>query len=263
VNRIQKVLEGANIKLASVASNVMGVSGRAMLEAMVEGIEEPEQLANLARGRLREKLPALGEALAGRLWQHQRFMLSVQLRHIDELDAAIATVSKEIEARLHPFEGEAQRLMTIPGVGLKTAQTILAEVGPNVSRFPTGAHLASWAAVCPGNHESAGKQRTGRTRKGSPWLKAALVESAQASSRTKSYLGAQYHRLAARRGRRRAVLAVGHSMILIAYHLLKDGGVYQDLGADYFDQRDHQRVQKRLVRRLQAIGYTVNLAPAT
>lgn len=191
VNRVQKVLEGANIKLAAVASNVLGVSRRAMLEAMIAGIEQPEQLAELARGRLRDKLPALPEALAGRLGQHQRFLLSIQLRHIDELDAASAAVSDEIEVRLRPFQEAAQRLMTIPGVGPRTAQAILTEVSPDVSRFPTGAHLASWAAVCPGNHESAGRQKSGRTRKGSPWLRAALVEAAQAASRTRSYLGAQ------------------------------------------------------------------------
>ena len=230
-----------------------------MIEAMIAGTDQPEQLAELARGRLRDKLPALEEALAGRVGQHYRFLLPVQLRHIDELDGAIAAVSDEIEARLRPFQEVAQRLMTIPGVGPKTAQTILTEVGPDVSRFPTGAHLASWAAVCPGNHESASKQKSGRTRKGSPWLRAALVEAAQSASRTRFYLGAQYHRLAVRRGRKRAVLAVGHTLLLIAYHLLKSSGVYQDLGPNYFDRRDHQRVQKRLVRRLQALDYTVSL----
>lgn len=262
VNRVQKVLEGANIKLAAVASSVMGVSGRAMLEAMIAGIEEPKQLADLARGRLREKLPALEEALAGRLRTHQRFLLSIQLRHIDDLDAAIDAVVEEIETRLRPFEEAAQRLMTIPGVGKRTAQTILSEVGGDMSRFPTGANLASWAAVCPGNHESAGKQKSGRTRKGNPWLRSALVEAAQAASHTKSYLAAQYRRLAARRGARRAVLAVAHTLLLIAYQLLKGGGVYQDLGVNYFDQRDQQRVERRLVHRLQALGYTVSLSTA-
>lgn len=261
VNRVQKVLEGANIKLASVTTNVVGASGRAMLEAIVGGEESPEKLANLARGRLREKHAALEEALAGRLGPHQRFLLSVQLRHIDELDGAIAELSDEVEARLRPFQDAAERLMTIPGVGLRTAQTILSEVGADVSRFPTGAHLASWAAVCPGNHESAGKQLSGRTRKGSPWLRGALIEAAHSAGRTKTYLGAQHHRLAARRGARRASFAVGHTILLIAYQLLRNGGTYEDLGSNYFDERDRQRVEWRLVHRLEALGYTVDLKP--
>lgn len=262
VNRVQKVLEGANIKLASVATNVLGASGRAMLEAMVGGEESPEKLAGLARGRLREKHAALEEALAGRLGPHQRFLLSVQLRHIDELDAAIAEVSEEVEARLRPFQNAAERLMTIPGVGPRTAQTILTEVGADVSRFPTGAHLASWAAICPGNNESAGKQKSGRTRKGSPWLRGALVEAAHSAGRTNTYLGAQHHRLSARRGAKRASVAVGHTILLIAYQLLRGGGTYEDLGVNYFDERDRRRVEQRLVRRLEALGYNVSLNPA-
>ncbi|HLC30237.1 MAG TPA: IS110 family transposase [Dehalococcoidia bacterium] len=262
VNRIQKVLEGANIKLAAVATNVVGVSGRAMLEALVAGNEDPEALADLARGRLREKRAALEEALAGRLGAHQRFLLRVQLRHLDDLDTTIATVGEEIEVRLRPFAEAAERLLTIPGVGPRTAQTFLTEVGPDMRRFPTSGHLASWAAVCPGNRESAGKRQSGRTRKGSPWLRSALVEAAQAASRTQTYLGAQYRRLAARRGGRRATMAVAHSILLIAYHLLRDGGTYEDLGANYFDQRDRQAVQRRLIHRLEALGYNVHLEPA-
>jgi transposase len=263
VNRVQKVLEGANIKLASVASNVLGVSGRAMLEALVAGHEDPRELADFARGRLREKRAALEEALVGRLGAHQRFLLKVQLQHIDQLDATIEALGQEIDIRLRPFKEAAERLMTIPGVGERGAQVLLAEIGADMSRFPTAGHLASWAAVCPGNHESAGKQTSGRTRKGSPWLKAILVEAAQAASRTKTYLGAQYRRLAARRGARRAAMAVAHTILLIAYRLLKDGGTYRDLGVDYFDQRDRERVEKRLVRRLEGLGYNVTLAPAT
>jgi len=262
VNRIQKVLEGVNIKLAAVATNVVGVSGRAMLEALVAGNEDPEALADLARGRLREKRAALEEALAGRLGAHQRFLLRVQLRHLDDLDTTIATVGEEIEVRLRPFAEAAERLLTIPGVGPRTAQTFLTEVGPDMRRFPTSGHLASWAAVCPGNRESAGKRQSGRTRKGSPWLRSALVEAAQAASRTQTYLGAQYRRLAARRGGRRATMAVAHSILLIAYHLLRDGGTYEDLGANYFDQRDRQAVQRRLIHRLEALGYNVHLEPA-
>jgi transposase len=261
VNRVQKVLEGANIKLASVASNVLGVSGRAMLEALVAGQEDPQELASLARGRLRNKRPSLEEALAGRVEAHQRFLLALQLQHIDQLDGTIAVLGEEMNERLRPFDDVAERLMTIPGVGERTAQVLLAEVGGDMSRFPTAAHLASWAAVCPGNHESAGKQTSGRTRKGSPWLKAVLVEAAQSASRTKTYLGAQYRRLAARRGARRAAMAVAHSILCIAYHLIKDGGSYRDLGPQYFDQRDRVGVQKRLVRRLEGLGFTVALTP--
>ncbi len=261
VNRVQKVLEGANIKLASVASDVLGVSGRAMLEALVAGQEDPQELAGLARGRMRSKRAALEEAMAGRLGAHQRFLLAVQLQHIDQLDASIEALAAEVESRLRPLEEAAERLMTIPGVGEKIAQVLLAEIGADMSRFPSGAHLASWAAVCPGNHESAGKQTSGRTRKGSPWLKSVLVEAAQSASRTKTYLGAQYRRLAARRGGRRAAIAVGHTILLIAYRLLKDGGTYRDLGVDYFDQRDRERVEKRLVRRLESLGYNVTLVP--
>jgi transposase len=262
VNRIQKVLEGANLKLAAVASNVVGVSGRAMLEALIAGVEDPAVLADLARGRLREKLPQLEEALAGRLGSHQRFLLGVQLRHLDDLDTTMATVSVEVEERLRPFAEAIQRLVTIPGVGLRTAQTVLAEVGADMSRFPTAGHLASWAAVCPGHHESAGKQRTGRTRKGNVWLRAALVEAAQAAGRTSSYLGAQYHRLAARRGSRRAAMAVAHSILVICYHILRDEARFEDLGVTYFDQRDRQRTERRLISRLEALGYVVHLEPA-
>jgi transposase len=262
VNRVQKVLEGANIKLASVASNVVGVSGRAMLAALIDGGHSPTELASLARGKLRAKRPELEEALTGRLGPHQRFMLSLQLRHIDSLGTAIAEASEEIEARLRPFDEAVERLTTVPGVALRTTQTILSEIGANVDRFPTSAHLTSWAAICPGNHESAGKQKSGRMRKGSPWLRSALVEAAQAASRTKTYLGAQYHRIAARRGARRAALAVAHSILIIVYHLLKDGGTYQDLGSNYFDERDRQRVERRLVQRLEGLGYRVSLESA-
>ncbi len=188
-------------------------------------------------------------------------MLTIQLRHIDEPDGAIEAVTEEIVVRLRPFEEAAERLMTIPGVGPRTAQIILSGIGADMTRFPTGATLASWAGMCPGNNESAGKQKSGRTRRGSPWLRSALVEAAQAASHTRSYLGAQYHRLARRRGAKRAVVAVGHTILLIVYRLLKDGGVYEDLGADYFDERDQQRVRRRLVRRLEALGYAMNLEP--
>src|SRR3990172_12659424 len=262
VNRVQKVLEGANIKLASVAANVVGVSGRAMLEAMIVGVDDPAALASLAMGRMRSKKTTLESALEGRMSAHQRFILAEQLRHIDDLDATIARLSAEIEERQRPFVEAAGRLMTIPGIGLRTAQLILAEIGPDMSAFPSAGHLASWAGLCPGQDESAGKRRSGRTRKGNPWLRSALVEAAQTAGRTKTYLAEQYQRIAGRRGKRRAAIAVAHSIIVIIYHLLAKGSTYEDLGYRYFDERDQQRTTRRLVQRLSALGYTVALRPA-
>ncbi len=262
VNRIQKVLEGGNIKLASVASNVVGVSGRAMLSAMIAGVDEPAALADLAQGRLREKRDLLEVALEGRMTQHQRFLLNVQLRHLVDLDRSIEQVGREIEARLRPFNETAARLMTIPGVGPRTAQTILAEVGADTSRFPSDAHLASWAGLCPGHHESAGKRTSGRTRKGSPWLRGALVEAAQAAGRSKTYLGQHFHRLAARRGKKRASVATAHTILIIVYHILAEQRTYEDLGVHYFDQRNQDRTTRRLVRKLESFGYHVNLEAA-
>lgn len=262
VNRVQKTLEGANVKLGDVASNVLGVSGRAMLQGLVAGSTDTATLADLARGKLRDKRAALERALSGRMGPHQRFLLAEQLTHIDTLDDAIERVSGEIAARVLPFESEIERLDAIPGVGRRTAEALVAEMGTDMSRFPTAAHLASWAGMCPGNHESAGKQQSGKTRSGNKWLKAALVEAAQAVSRTKgTYLAAQYRRLATRRGKQKATVAVGHSLLVIAYHLLADGHDYDDLGASYFDERNRQLVERRLVRRLEDLGYRVNLEP--
>lgn len=260
INRIQKVLEGANIKLASVASDVAGVSGRLMLQALVEGEADPVTLAGLARGRMRSKRAALEDALTGSSGPHQRFILGTMLRRLDELDGHIATVSAEIEHRLRPFDDAIARLSTIPGVARRTAETLLAEVGTDMTRFPSARHLASWAGMCPGNHESAGKRSSGRTRKGSPWLRRMLVDAAHGASRTSSYLGAQYHRVAARRGAKRAAVAVGHSQLVIAYHVLRDGRPFEDLGANYFDERDREHVRRRLTRRLEALGFEVTAA---
>jgi transposase len=193
---------------------------------------------------------------------HQRFLLAEQLSHIDTPDDAIERVSGEIAERVRPFESEIERLDAIPGVGRRTAEALVAEMGTDMSRFPTAAHLASWAGMCPGNHESAGKQQSGKTRSGNKWLKAALVEAAQAVSRTRgTYLAAQYRRLAARRGKQKATIAVGHSLLVIAYHLLAHGHEYDDLGANYFDERDRELVERRLVRRLEDLGSRVNLEP--
>jgi transposase len=261
-NRLQKTLEGANIKLASVATDILGLSGRQILAALVAGASDAAVMAQCAQGRLREKLPALEQALVGRFGDHQRFMVAQQLAHVDYLDAMIATISAEIGARLQPADDLIARLDTIPGIGRYVAEALLAEIGTDMSRFPTPGHLASWAGMCPGSHESAGKQRGGKTRKGNAWLRAQLVQAAHAAGRTKgTYLQAQYRRLAARRGKSRAAVAVGHTILVIIYHLLQDGTVYEDLGPHYFVERDRQGAERRLVRQLEGLGYIVTLEP--
>lgn len=263
VNRIQKVLEGANIKLASVASNVVGISGRAMLEALIAGIDDPQAMAELAKGRLKEKRPQLEEALRGLVGPHQRLLLGSHLRHLDFLDAEIDRLNEEVASRMRPFEEALERVDGIPGVGRRIAEEVLAEIGPEVSHFPTASHLASWARVCPGNHESAGKRISGSTGHGNPWLRSALVEAAQSASHTKgTYLAAQYRRLAARRGGKRAILAVAHTILVVIYHLLHRGTTHSDLGANYFDERDRQATIRRAIRRLQSLGYRVTLEAA-
>jgi transposase len=265
-NRLQKTLEGANLKLAAVATDILGKSGREILHAIVAGTEDAVALADLAQGRLREKLPDLERALAGRVAPHQRFLLAQQLAHVDFLDAAIARVSAEVAARLEPVAEAVERLDTIPGIGRYIAEALIAEIGTDMRRFPTAGHLASWAGMCPGNHQSAGKRRVppgrGKTRKGSPWLRALLVQAAHAGARTKgTYLQALYRRLAARRGKSRAAVAVGHTILVIADHLLAEGTTSRDLGPNYFDERDRRHVEHRLVRRLEGLGYAVKLTP--
>jgi transposase len=264
-NRLQKLLEDANIKLASVASDVLGASGRAMLAALCEGSNDPRALAELAKGKLRSKLPALRAALEGRFSAHHALMTSHQLAHIEYLDEAIESLSGEIEERLRPFAAELERLCTIPGVARRTAEVILAECGTDMTRFPSHRHAASWAAICPGNEESAGKRRTGKTRKGNRWLRTALVEAANsAAGRTKdTYLHAQYLRVKRRRGHKKAIVAVGHSILVAAYYMLRDDKDYEDLGGDYFIQReDQERLTQRLVRQLERLGQSVTLEPA-
>jgi transposase len=262
-NRLQKTLEGANIKLASVATDILGVSGRQMLAALSAGVTDPVALADLARGSLRNKIPQLQRALAGRMDDHQRFLIAQQLAHIDFLEAAIVQVSGEIAARLADDEDAIARLDTIPGVGRHVAEALVAEIGSDMSRFATAHHLASWAGMCPGNHESAGKRQSGRTRKGSPWLRALLVQAAHAAARKKgTYLAALYHRLAARRGRSRAAVAVGHAILIIAYHLLRRGTEYLDLDPRRLEERDRPALERRLVSRLESFGYSVLLQPA-
>src|SRR5579883_1068735 len=305
VNRLQKTLEDTNLKLGDVATDIMGKSARAMLEALLAGQTDPGKLADLARGRLKAKRAQLEEALVGTVKPHHRFMLSEQLVLIDTLDEAIERVSQEIALRLDPppdpQEGEPEHqaesnqqaeaaqagasaqepepeqkkpglswkeavafLDSIPGINQRAAEGILAEIGIDMSRFPTAGHLASWAGMCPGNNESAGKRLSGKTRKGSPWLRKLLVEAAHAAAHAKNtYLSAQYHRLAARRGKKKAMVAVGHTILVIIYHLLQQQKSYEELGGNYFDERERRDTEKRLVRRLEKLGYHVELQPDT
>jgi transposase len=262
ISRLQKILEGTNIKLASVASDLMGVSARAMLEALLQGEVDPSILAELAGGRMRSKRDLLEQARPRHFTAHHRFLIKEQLAHIDGLDEHIATLSQEIAQRLRPFEAQLTRLETIPGIKRRLAEVLRASIGADMSRFPSARHLASWAGMCPGNHERAGKRLSGRTRKGSPWLRSALVEAAHAAIHTKDcYLSAQYHRLVLRRGGKKATIAIGHTLLVIVYHVLADEKDYQELGGNYFDEWDRQAVRKRLVRREDALGYEVTLTP--
>jgi transposase len=261
-NRIQKVLEDANIKLAGVATDVLGASGRDMLEALVAGETDPEKLAELARKRLRAKIPQLRQALRGRVTEHHRFLLRLHLDHITHLDGLIGRLSGRIEAALAPAAEASERLQTIPGVSQRAAETVLAEVGTKMEQFATAGHLASWAGMCPGNNESAGKRKSGKTTKGNRWLKRVLVQAAWAASHTKAtYLSAQYRRLARRRGRKKALVAVGHTLLVIIYHVLKRGTSYAELGADFLDRLDTQRLTRQLVNRLEGLGHKVSLEP--
>jgi len=262
-NRLHKVLQDAGIKLASVASDILGISGRAMLNALVEGTTDPEVLADLARGRLRAKLPALRQALLGRFRPHHAFLAAQLLAHLDYLEEAVGTLGGEIERLLAPFAAALERLDSIPGVNQRTAEVIIAELGVDMQAFPSPAHLASWAGLCPGNNESAGKRRSGRTVKGSRWLRSLLVQVAWAASRTKgTYLASSYRRLAARRGRKRALVALGHTILVIIYHVLKKHETYQELGEDYLDRLQSKRLTHYYQKRLESLGYRVQLAEA-
>lgn len=261
-NRLHKVLEDAGIKLASVATDVLGVSGRAMLTALVEGTTDPAVLADLARGTLRRKLPALRQALAGRFRPHHGFLVGQLLAHLDYLEEAIDTLSAQIAEAITPFAAMQTRLDSIPGVSHRTAEVLIAEIGVDMRVFPTAGHLASWAGLCPGNNESAGKHRSGRTRSGNRWLRMTLIEAALAASRTSTALGARYRRVMRQRGHHKAVIAVAHAMLVIAYHLLSREMTYQELGADYFDRRQTDRLRRRAVQTLERQGYRVLLEPA-
>ncbi len=260
--RIQKVLEDANLKLGSVLSDVLGRSGRAMLEAIIAGEEDPERLAALALGTARRKQTALVEALRGRVTPHHRAMLQLHLDLVDALDAALVEIDGRVGKSLEPIRASARLLTTMPGVSNLVANVIVAEIGIDMSRFPTSGHLISWAGLCPRNDESAGKRRSTRVRKSAPWLKTTLVTAAWAGIRVKdSYLHAQFLRIKARRGAKKAILAVAASMLTAAYFMLRDGIEYHDLGSDHFDRRDRSKVIRRLVRRLRDLGCDVAVTP--
>lgn len=261
-SRIQKILEDANLKLGSVLSNVLGKSGRAILQALIAGETNPERLADLAEGTARKKRAELIEALHGRIREHHRGLLKVHLELVAALEQALADIDATVGKTLAPIRDSARLLTTLPGVSDLTAQVMVAEIGVDMSRFPTAAHLISWTGLCPRSDESAGKRRSTRVRKGAPWLKTALVTAAWAAVRVKdSYLQAQFHRLRSRRGAKKAILAVAASMLTAAYHMLKNGIPYRDLGADHFSSRDRSKAILRLVRRLNDLGCDVQLTP--
>ena len=262
VQRLQKTLEQANIKLDSVITDLVGVSGRAMIEALIAGESDPTKLARLASTRIKASSTTLTEALRGRVTKHHRFLLRLHLEQIDALNRAIAEIDTEVEANLDPFRPLIPLLTSIPGIGELAARVLLAEIGTDMSRFPTAGHLISWAGLCPKNDESAGKRRSTKMRKGAPWLKTTLIQCAWAGARKKgSYLQAQYHRLRARRGAKKAVGAVAASILTAAYHMIANGTFYQDLGADHFERRAKPTQIKRLVAKLQSLGYEVEIKP--
>ena len=266
--RVQKTLEDSGIKLESVVSDVLGKSAREMIEALIAGERDPKVLAEMSRTRMRPKIPELRLALEGRFGDHHALMLRMHLDHIDHLGAAISGIDQKVEAEIAPFARQVERLLTIPGIGLVVAWIIIAEIGIDMSRFPSAAHLASWVGLCPGNHESAGKRRSGKARKGDAALRAALCEAAWAAVRVRdSYLAAQYHRFLRRFGKKnegKAIFAVAHTLIVIVWHVLNDDADYDDLGGDYFVNRnDAEAHKRRLIRQLETLtGQQVNLQPA-
>lgn len=262
-NRIHKTLEDANIKLSSVATDILGASGRDMIRALLAGERDPNTLAELARQRLREKIPELRQALEGHFTDHHRFLLQLQWDHLRHLEQLIEQLDQKIEELTRPFQPIIRRMDEVAGIDRRVAEVVLAEVGSEVSVFPTARQLTSWTGICPGNNESAGKRKSGKTTKGNRWLRQALVQAAWAASHEKnSYLAAQYRRLVGRRGKKRALIAVAHSLLVIIYHLLKDPTCrYQDLGSDYFDRLDPERTIRQLVKRLERLGHRVILEP--
>jgi transposase len=262
VQRLQKTLEDANIKLDSVISDIIGLSGRAMVEALIAGESDPDTLAALAHRRIKAPPAALREALRGRVTNHHRFLLQLHLQQIDAINAAISAIDREVDVHVEPFRAAVLLLTTIPGVSDLSAQVIRAEIGDDMSRFPTVGHLISWAGLCPKNDESAGKRRSNRMRKGAPWLKTTLIQCAWAAARKNdSYLQAQFYRLRSRRGAKKAIGALAASILTAAYNMLKDGTLYQDLGPDHFDRRAKAIQTRRLITRLQKLGYAVHITP--
>jgi transposase len=262
VQRLQKALEDANIKLDSVISDILGLSGRRMIEALIAGETDPNALAALAHRRIKASPAELEAALRGRVTRHHRFLLGLHLQQVDAIDAAIDQIDPEVDALVEPFRTAVQLLTTIPGIDELSACVILAEIGHDMSRFPTAGHLISWAGLCPRNDESAGKRRSTRMRKGAPWLKTTLVQCAWAAARKKaSYLQAQFHRLRARRGAKKAIGAVAASILTAAYHMLKHGTLYADLGPAHFDKRAQARQVHRLIDRLRNLGFAVQITP--
>jgi transposase len=265
VQRVEKTLQDAGIKLSSVASEVLGVSARRMLDALISGTHDPETLADLAKGTLRKKIPALREALQGRFTGHHALLIGQMLAQIDFLDETIATLSAQIEELTRPFSREIELLDSIPGVDKRAAEMLLAEIGPDMSRFPSDAHLASWGGMCPGQRESAGKKHSAATRKGSKWLRGTLTECAKAVVRTKgTYLSARYQRIKSRRGHAKATVATGHKILTAAYHVLQRGVPYHELGEEFFYRRDTEntdRYRRRLIKQLERLGHQVTLAP--
>ena len=263
-NRIEKVLEDANIKLASVASHVLGQSGRSMLQAMVDGTSDPTELAEMARAKLRNKIPELRQAFEGRFVERHRFQIEQLLDQLHFLDATVAEFEHKMEERNRPFADKINLLVTIPGVDRITASSMIAEIGGDINQFPTAQHLASWTGICPGNEESAGKHYSGKTRKGSRWLRRVLCQAAWAASHTKNtYLAAQFRRLAARRGKQRAIVAVAHSILIAAFYILKRNEPYREAGGNYFEQKNPAALRRYLVKRLERLGHRVILEPAT
>jgi transposase len=264
-NRIQKLIESGNIKLGQVVSDALGVSGKQMLRALAEGETDAEKMSELARRRMKRKVPELKRALTGRLTEAQRWVLTELLDQYEQVEEAIKRVEQkigeEVERAPDPFVGEAVKLLaTIPGVAERVAETIVAEMGVEMERFPTDKHLASWAGMCPGNNESAGKRKTGKTSKGNRYLRAALVQAAWAATHQKgTYLAAQYQRLVKRMGKKKALVAIGHSILVIVYHVLKNKASYQELGGDYFDQRDAEKRRQRLIHQLESLGLKVTV----
>jgi transposase len=262
--RIQKVLEDANIKLDSVVTDLLGLSGRRILDALVKGETTPAVLAALADGRIRATGEELTAALHGRVTSHHRFLVKLHLDQIDAIAQAIASIDNEVDSQIEPFRQPAQMLIAIPGLGPLAALVVLAEIGPDMSHFPSAPHLISWAGLCPRNDESAGKRRSTRMRNGAPWLKTVLIQCSWAAARTKgSYFQSLYHRLRSRRGAKKAIGAVAASLLTTIYHMLKNGTLYEDLGANYFDQKGKERQAKRLINRLHTLGYHVHIEQKT